>query len=151
MNVTIYSREAAEELIFSENFPKNNLVISFHNPPNKYDSGDPLDYSSVCRNVIYVAEFDFDLEYIKQQGRTYEDFFKNADEVAEKVYEAYENNRDIICQCEYGQSRSAACAAAIREHFFHDGITVFSDYRYCPNQLVYHKVLEALKNYKKVM
>ena len=148
MNVLIYSHKDIENLISSGDFPKNVLVISFHNPPNKYDDGTPMDYSGVCDNVIYVAEFDFDLSYIQQQGRTYEDYFKNADEVAERVYDAYENNLEIICQCEYGQSRSAACAAAIREHFFKDGITIFSDYRYCPNQLVYHKVLDALESCK---
>ena len=37
---------------------------------------------------------------------------------------------DIICQCEHGQSRSAACAAAIKEHFEKSGIEVFADYRY---------------------
>ena len=40
--------------------------------------------------------------------------------------------------------RSAACAAAIREHFYGDGIEVFADYRYYPNQLVYNKLKAAL-------
>ena len=52
---------------------------------------------------------------------------------------------DIICQCDYGQSRSAACAAAILEHFERNGISIFADYRYYPNQLVFNKVLKALK------
>ena len=55
---------------------------------------------------------------------------------------------DIICQCEYGQSRSAGCAAAIREHFYSDGIKIFADYRYYPNQLVYNKVFDALEGLK---
>lgn len=149
MNVSIYSKESVEKLIFSGDFPENVLVISFYNPPNKYGSDEPVDYSGVCDDVVYVAEYDFDLSYVEQLGRTYEDFFENVHEVAERVYEAYRENRDIICQCEYGQSRSAACAAAIREHFFHDGINIFSDYRYCPNQLVYHKVINALDSCKK--
>ena len=44
---------------------------------------------------------------------------------------------------EYGQSRSAACAAAIREHFM-GGIEIFANYRYYPNQLVYNKLKAAL-------
>ncbi|NLB62365.1 MAG: hypothetical protein GX802_08150 [Clostridiales bacterium] len=55
----------------------------------------------------------------------------------------------MICQCEYGQSRSAACAAAILEHFNNNGISVFADYRYYPNQLIFNKMLEALNRYKK--
>ncbi|MEY8508840.1 hypothetical protein AALA78_11480 [Lachnospiraceae bacterium 42-17] len=51
--------------------------------------------------------------------------------------------------CEYGQSRSAACASAILEHFYHNGISVFSDYRYYPNQMVFHKVFDALNHLKR--
>jgi hypothetical protein len=50
-----------------------------------------------------------------------------------------------VCQCEYGQSRSAACAAAIKEYYDHDGISIFADYRYYPNQLIFNKLLDALK------
>ena len=58
---------------------------------------------------------------------------------------------DIICQCEHGQSRSAACAAAIKEHFEKSGIEVFADYRYYPNQMIFNKLRDALsrRNHKK--
>ena len=62
-------------------------------------------------------------------------------EAIKSVAEGY----DIICQCEYGQSRSAACAAAIKEHYGKRGIEIFADYRYYPNQLVFNKLLCALK------
>ena len=39
---------------------------------------------------------------------------------------------------------SACCAAAILEHFDGTGISVFADYRYYPNQVMYHKVMGAL-------
>ena len=42
----------------------------------------------------------------------------------------------------------AGCAAAILEHFAGRGIDVFVDYRYYPNQLVYHKVFDALEKIK---
>ena len=38
----------------------------------------------------------------------------------------------------------AACAAAILEYFNGTGISVFADYRYYPNQVVYHKIMDAL-------
>ena len=48
---------------------------------------------------------------------TYETYFPEVEELADFIYMAIEQGMDIICQCEYGQSRSAACAAAIKEHF----------------------------------
>ena len=32
--------------------------------------------------------------------------------------------------------------------FYGTGISIFADYRYYPNQVVYHKILEALEAYK---
>ena len=51
----------------------------------------------------------------------------------------------LICQCEHGQSRSAAIAAAVMEFRSRRGVDVFSDDRYYPNKVVYRKVLQALK------
>ena len=41
--------------------------------------------------------------------------------------------------------RAAACAAAIKEYYEHNGISIFADYRYYPNQLIFNKVLDALR------
>ena len=51
----------------------------------------------------------------------------------------------LICQCEYGQSRSAAIAAACRQYFYGDGIEIFADERYYPNRFIYQKILNALR------
>ena len=51
----------------------------------------------------------------------------------------------IICQCEHGQSRSAAVAAAILEHINRSGIKVFAHNKYYPNKVVFNKVLQSLK------
>lgn len=51
----------------------------------------------------------------------------------------------IICQCEHGQSRSAAIAAAIAEHQKKSGVWIFACDQYCPNKLVFRKVLACLK------
>jgi len=42
----------------------------------------------------------------------------------------------LICQCEYGQSRSAGVAAAVKQFFDKDGIEIFADDRYFPNKMV---------------
>ncbi len=54
----------------------------------------------------------------------------------------------LICQCEYGQSRSAAVAAAVSEHLFGKGELIFSDSRYAPNEHVYQTLLSALEQIK---
>ncbi len=51
----------------------------------------------------------------------------------------------FICQCEFGQSRSAAVAAAIAEYYFQKGQAIFSNPRYGPNPMVYSRLLAALK------
>jgi hypothetical protein len=50
----------------------------------------------------------------------------------------------LICNCEYGQSRSAGVAAAVRQYLYEDGIKVFADERYYPNKVVYNGVYAAL-------
>ena len=148
MEVSIYSREAVKELI-EKGFPQNTAVISFYTPRNKRDYGeDRVEYGSVYNKVFYVGIPDIDIEILSDYGYTYETYLAEADELARFIYEAKADGLDIICQCDYGQSRSAACAAAILQHFEGRGIEVFADYRYYPNQLVYHKVFDALEKVK---
>ena len=52
----------------------------------------------------------------------------------------------LICQCEHGQSRSAAIAAAFNEHSYGKGIEIFSDDRYWPNKSIFRTVLRKLKS-----
>lgn len=54
----------------------------------------------------------------------------------------------IICQCEHGQSRSAAIAAAFMENKYKSGIDIFADDRYYPNKSIFRKVLRTLNNIK---
>ena len=149
MNVQIYSRSDIESLIFS-GFPKNTAVISFYTPRSKRERMDrKVDYTHTCARVFYVGIPDIDIELLSEYGYTYDSYLEKADELAKFIYEAKADGLDIICQCDFGQSRSAACAAAITEHFEGCGIDIFSDYRYYPNQLVYHKVFDALEKYNK--
>ena len=150
MKVSVYSREAIESIIADGKFPDNTAVISFYDPAIKRIDTDytHVDYSSVCNTVFYSELDDLDLDVLRRKGYTYDTYFPEASDIAAFVYGAYDKGLDIICQCEYGQSRSAGCAAAILEHFYHNGISVFTDYRYYPNQVVYHKVFDALERQK---
>ena len=150
MKVLIYSREEIEEIINSGEFPENTAVISYYDPKIKRIDKDytHVDYDGVCENVFYSELDDLDIEVIRRKRIT-DIYFPEADKMAEFIYNAYNNGMDIICQCEYGQSRSAGTAAAITEHFHKSGIWIFADYRRYPNRVIFHKVYDALENYKK--
>ena len=147
MKVKIYSRPAIEELL-KEGFPENTAVISFYDPksPRNIKGYAPLDYEGRCERLFYVGVHDIDIEILEDYGLTFDTYLPEADRLAQFIISAERDGLDIICQCEYGQSRSAACAAAIMEFFFRRGITVFADYRYYPNQLIFNKVLAALES-----
>ena len=145
MKVDIYSRKAIKELM-ANGFPKNAAVISFYTPKSKRKESEIcVDYRGVCDKVFYVGIPDIDIEILADYGYAYETYLSEANELAKFIYSAKEDGCDIICQCDFGQSRSAACAAAILQYYEGRGIDVFADYRYYPNQLVYHKVFDALE------
>lgn len=148
MNVKIYSREAVEKLAKADF--ENTAVISFYDLKSKRTPKDyaPVDYSGKCDRVFKIGLHDIDIEVLGDYGLTFDTYLSEADELAKFIYSAKNDELDIICQCEYGQSRSTGCAAAILEHFYKNGISVFADYRYYPNQLVFNKILDALKNYE---
>lgn len=151
MNINIYSRKSIESIIADGKFPENTAVISFYDPAIKRIDEDysHVDYSGVCNTVFYSELDDLDLDVLKRKGYTYDTYFPEADDIAAFIYHVYDRGMDIICQCEYGQSRSAGCAAAILEYFYHTGISIFTNYDYYPNQVVYHKIFDALEKYKR--
>lgn len=143
MCVSFYSRENIENLIAAGISFMNCAVISF------YDVGDDenrVDYSGVCDRVMYIGIDDIDREELYDSGGSFDTFFPEANRTAQFIIDSYNSGLDIICQCEYGQGRSAGCAAAILEHYYHNGISVFSDYGCYPNLLIYHKLLNALNH-----
>lgn len=149
MNVKIYSRQAMETLLKTVTLDHTS-VISFYDPPTRRSpEGDtPVDYAGKCDRVFPVALYDIDRSVLMDFGLTYDTYFPEADQLAEFIDRAVEDGLDIVCQCEYGQSRSAACAAAILEHYEGKGISIFSNDRYYPNQMVYRKVFGALEKIK---
>ena len=69
---------------------------------------------------------------------------EQANRVADFVSEVWDKVDVIICQCEHGQSRSAAVAAAIMQFKYQNGIEIFADEKYYPNKFVYRKVFNVL-------
>ena len=150
MNITILSRKDANKMIEGEYFPHKTAVISFYTPSGYRDDRDVrLDYRGQCDRIYYIPLRDLDLKCLNDFGLDYDSYFPDAYSLARFIYDALQDGLHLVCQCDYGQSRSAACGAAILEHFEKRGIDIFADYRYYPNQLVYHKVKNALDLYAK--
>lgn len=148
MKVSIYSREEIEKLIATD-FPKNTAVISFYDPKGiRSDNLTPVDYKNKAEMIYQVAVYDIDIKCLEDYGLTFDTYLPESKEIAEFIYNAKEKGFDIICQCQYGQSRSAGCAAAILEHFEKNGISIFANYNYYPNQVVFNKMLKALDEVK---
>ena len=150
MDAKIYSRKAIEKLLLKE-IPNNVAIINFYDPRAKRTDQKykPVDYSDITNRVFQVAIHNIDREILGDYNLTYETYFPEVGELAKFIHAAKNDGLDIICQCQYGQSRSATCAAAILEHFYKTGISVFADYGYYPNQMVYHKVFDALEDVSK--
>ena len=145
MKIEIYSKKSINRLI-SEGFPDKTAVISFYTPKSERKEEEVrVDYCGVCDNYFYIGIHDIDIEILEEYGYTYDSYLAESNRLARFIYKMKDEGYDIICQCDFGQSRSAACAAAILEHFEKRGINIFADYRYYPNQLVYHKVFDALE------
>lgn len=147
MKLEIYSRKAILERMQRQGLDAHVAVISFYTPRSLRDCEERrVDFSNTDARVFYVGIPDIDRELLADFGYSTENpYLAEADALAEFIYRARADHLDIICQCDHGQSRSAACAAAILQHFARRGIEVFVDYRYYPNQLVYHKIFDALQ------
>lgn len=69
---------------------------------------------------------------------------EQANQIVEFVNDVWDKVDVIICQCEHGQSRSAAVVAAIMQYKYQSGIDIFADDNYYPNKFVYRKVFSVL-------
>ena len=128
---------------------KSCAVVSFFTPiRSQPDSAVRVDYTGFCDNVFYIGVPDFDEEGIDEYGLAYQSFITDVKRLAAFIYNAKANNLDIVCQCDFGMSRSPGCAAAILEHFEGRGKEIFENDEYWPNLFVYEKVLNALETYK---
>lgn len=140
MNITIMSRKEIEKLITND-FPENVAVISFRDT----DDNSEIEFYGLPKCLFEIKIDDIEIDELDEFGLNSSTYFPEAEKLAQFIKSVVMRNMDIICQCEYGQSRSAACAAAILEVFEGNGISIFSDYRYYPNKLIYNKLVENLK------
>ena len=150
MNVVIMDRESIEELA-TKPFSSNTSVISitdanwsFANLKYKPDSILQIAFDDVDNDIFEDATTPDERAYIEQRYNMLTDV--QANEIAKFYYSVKDSTDIIICQCEHGQSRSAAIGAAILEYESKSGITIFADDKYYPNKVVFRKVYNALIN-----
>jgi len=154
MKILIKSRSEIEAMSHTH-FPAHTALISITDADCAF---------AILKNqpeyLLQVAFDDIDNEvFVDELGRspteeervvleTKYNMFTN--EQALQIASFYFAHKDtvstLICQCEHGQSRSAAVAAAILEFRSRRGIVIFSHDNYYPNKVVFRKVLKALKD-----
>gem|GEM_PF-2488057 len=163
MNVKIYSNNDLNERLKSGKL-ENALLIAFYDP--QYNS--PTDFSGKAERVVTLPVPDLDKDDLEEYGYTEKSYFSQADSVAGFIIKAVRDGLDIACghnfwlsqkpiasqlsasifavdHCEFGESRSAGCAAAIKEFYDGNGIEIFADERYYPNKIIFNKLLAALR------
>jgi predicted protein tyrosine phosphatase len=131
MKVLIRNRETIEECHFSKNTALISITdVGYEFAELKNKPGELLQLK------FDDVDFDEPINIITN---------KQAKEIAEFYHRVSKTAKIIICQCEHGQGKSAAIAAAIKEYTEGNGIEIFANYRYYPNKVVFRKVLKALK------
>lgn len=151
MDIRIMGRERLE-MISLFPFPPETAVISItdHDAP-------PVQLKNRPQHLLRLSFDDVDLACLNidvDRRKTSEEeliakYHLCTTAHAEKIAKFYQSVSSsvglLICQCEFGQSRSAAVAAAIAEFHMRSGIDIFADQRYFPNKRVYHLTIDALR------
>lgn len=152
MKILIKSRADIEAMSQAQ-FPAHTALISIT------DAG--LDFAELIQKPEFLLRIAFDDVdndiFIDELGRKPNDEERQhleekykmlTDSQAVQIATFYLEHKDVIstliCQCEHGQSRSAAVAAAIMEFRNRRGISIFAHEKYYPNKVVFRKILEAL-------
>ena len=146
VSVSVCSKITVDQLLAEGRFPKDTAVVSFYDPIESRETGyGPIDFGAQAARVIYACLPDIRFDRLAERGYTFDTYFTEAPAVARFISEAVRDGLSIMCQCDWGMGRSAACCAAILEHYERRGLSVFTDFRYSPNQMVYEKLMNELK------
>ena len=154
MEILIMSRKDIKKLSLKP-FEKATALISI------------TDFDYAFANLKYKPQYLLQLAFddvpvgdgfFEEEGRMLSDeeisnlekkYHSITDEQVEQITCFYNSVKDsaevLICQCEHGQSRSAAIAAAIKEFESGSGIDIFSNDYYCTNKSIFRKVFNAMK------
>ena len=136
MEVSILSKSSLYNLIEKKELPSNTAIVSFADEEDEF-----LEFPD---NVDVLKVVFYDIRPHTTVKEHYDRLLPEAKDIATFVNQKLKEGKNIICQCDYGVSRSAGLAAAIMERYARRGIDVFADYRYTPNQFVFNKVYKEL-------
>jgi predicted protein tyrosine phosphatase len=157
MKIKIHSFDSIEKFAKSP-FPPKTALISIGDPDE-----DPPEMDYKPEHYLRLSFEDISFEEIAEQYKLPDDVSEEAlakliktknipiftqeqaEKIAEFIVPILPEIELLICQCYYGVSRSAGCAAAISEFLYGNGIEIFADYKYFPNKWVYRKLIEALR------
>ena len=132
--VEIHSLSSIWKRVENEPHKEGLAIVSFGDHEDQFPTFDP----SIPHIKIILEDIDYPVV------KDFDSFFTNVDDVARFVDKYVKEGRKIICQCEYGVSRSTGAAAAILEAYHGDGIIIFSSFDHKPNKLIYKKLLSSL-------
>lgn len=154
MKIKISSRKSIED--FCRNpMQQQTALISI----TDYDNS----FASLKYKPQYLLQLAFDDVpvgdgFIEEEGRKLTEieiaelekkYHSISEEQVDQIVCFYNTVKDstdlLICQCEHGQSRSAAIAAAIIEYETKSGISIFANDWYYPNKSLFRKILNRLK------
>ena len=148
MIILIMSREEIEKDA-SKPFSPNTAVISvtdadwtFAELNNKPEWLLQLKFDDVD-NDVFIDEPETERSVIEEKYHMFNGAL--AKQVADFYFKIRDEARLLICQCEHGQSRSAAIAAAVMEYRSGSGIEIFADDDYYPNKRVFNMTLNQLR------
>ena len=153
MEVAIFNREQIETLS-QGGFAAHTALISITDAGWQF-----ADLKNKPEFLLQLAFDDVDNDvFVDELGRTptaderrqiEAKYYMLTDEQAGEMASFFLSVKDkadlLICQCEHGQSRSAAVAAAVLEYQNKSGIDIFADDNYYPNKMVFKKVLDQMR------
>ena len=137
MDLLIVSRDELVKMREHKRLSNKDAVICFYD-----EGGKPVDISGSGASVLTVELDDKDID--EKDFRIHQ-YFPQSYRAARFIMQSLMKNKRIICQCEYGQSRSAGCAAAIMEYFSGNGLVLFASEKFFPNKAVFSKIYNALR------
>lgn len=139
IEIAITSRSKMQKLIHSGKLGEDTAVISFHDIAES-----PIYFGGTKASVLTLALDDLGPTEISERNGSLTRYFTKAGMLAQFIVAMAAKGKKIICQCEMGMSRSAACAAAILQYYCGSGISIFADRRYYPNRIIFQKLFSEL-------
>jgi predicted protein tyrosine phosphatase len=142
MEIIVTDRDTITEMEFE--FPY--LVISITSVDGEWPDIPENEY---CHGVLRMLYQDVDIpkDVDREELLTrMPDLVPFDTKMAREVLDFVAERKDVlqvICQCDFGISRSSATAAALGLIYLNDDSFIFSDIAYVPNRHVYRTLLKA--------